>query len=85
MNKQMLKQIVQFNKTVFDNGFKAMKMAQEQGEKMLNTLLDQATWLPEEGKKTITNWVTAYQKGIEDFKSAVDEQYQKVDDFFSKS
>ena len=82
-NKVILKQVVQFNKTVFDNAFKAMNLAQEQGEKMLNALLDQATWLPEEGKKTITDWLKAYKKGMDDFKKALDEQYKKVDDFFA--
>lgn len=84
-NKAMLKQIIQFNKTTFfDNAFKAMKLAQEQGEKMLNTMLDQATWLPAEGKKAITDWLKVYKKGVDDFKSAVDEQYDKVEDFLSK-
>jgi predicted nucleic-acid-binding protein len=84
-NKEMLKQVIHFNKTTFfDNAFKGMKLAQEQGEKMINTMLDQATWLPAEGKKTITDWVKAYNKGVDDFKDAVDEQYRKVEDFLSK-
>lgn len=82
-NKLILKQVVQFNKTAFDNAFKAMKMAHEQGEKMLTALLDQATWIPEEGKKTITEWFRAYKKGVDDFKNTVDEQYKKVDEFFA--
>ena len=81
-NKVILKQIVQFNKTAFDNVFKAMSLAQEQGEKMVNTLLDQATWVPEEGKKTISEWVKAYKNGVDDFKKTVDEQYKKVEQFF---
>ena len=83
-NKQILNQTIKFNKTIFDNAFNAMQMAQTQGEKMLTSLLDQASWLPEEGKKTVADWVKAYQKGCDDFKSAVDEQYKKVEDFFSK-
>jgi len=82
-NKLVLKQIVQFNKTTFDNAFKAMKLAQEQGEKMLSALLDQATWIPEDGKKAITEWVRAYKKGVDDFKNMVDEQYKKVDEFLA--
>jgi hypothetical protein len=82
-NKAILKQVVQFNKTVFDNAFKAMNLAQDQGEKMLNALLDQATWLPEDGRKTIAEWMKTYKKGVDDFKKAVDEQYKKVDDFFA--
>jgi len=83
-NKMILKQMVQFNKTVFDNAFKAMNMAQEQGEKMLNALLEQASWIPEEGKTTIAEWVKAYKKGVNDLKNAMDEQYKKVDEFLEK-
>ena len=68
-NKQILNQMIRFNKTIFDNAFKAMEMAQDQGEKILTSLLDQAAWLPDEGKKTITQWVTSYQKGFAGFRA----------------
>ena len=84
-NKQLIIQVIKFNKTVFDNAFKAMVMAQEQGEKIITTTLDQASWMPEEGKKAVLNWVKAYQKGSETFKSAVDEQYKKVEDYFANT
>jgi len=80
-NKQILKQTIQFNKTAFDNGFTAMMMAQDQCEKMVTTFLDQAAWLPEEGKKVISDWVKAYKKGCEDFKTAMDANYTKVEEF----
>ena len=79
----MLKQMLDFNKTAFDNSFNAMLTIQEQNAKMVNTFLEQATWMPEEGKKLIRNWVGAYKKGYEDFKKAADENYQKVEDFFA--
>ena len=53
----MLKQMLDFNKTAFDNGFNAMLMIQEQNAKMVNTFLEQAAWMPEEGKKLIRDWV----------------------------
>ena len=84
-NKQILNQMIKFNKTIFDNAFKAMQMAQGQGENMITSLLDQASWLPEEGKKTITDWVSSYKKGSETFKATVDDQYKKVEDFLSKT
>ena len=82
-NKQILNQTIQFNKTAFDNGFTAMMMAQEQCEKMLTTFMDQAAWLPEDGKKVIADWVKAYKKGCEDFKAAMDDNYKKVEAFIS--
>jgi hypothetical protein len=79
---QMLKQMLDFNKTAFDNSFKAMLTIGEQNEKMVNTFLTQATWIPEKGKKLIQNWVDAYNKGCQDFKKTADDNYKKVGDFF---
>jgi len=58
-------------------------MLQEQAERAANTLMEQANWLPEDGKKAINEWVKAYKKGREDFKKVVDENFQKVESFFS--
>jgi hypothetical protein len=81
----MFKQMIEFNKTSFDNSFKGMIMLQEQTERMVNTFLEQATWLPEEGKKVIKEWVKAYNKGREEYKKVVDESFERVQDFFSSS
>ena len=82
---QIFKQMIDFNKATFDNSFRAMVMVQEQTEKTVSTILDQATWLPEEGKKAIKEWANACKKGAEDFKKAVDENFKKVEDFFASS
>ena len=79
----LLKQMLAFNKTAYDNSFNAMLTIQEQNSKMVDTFLEQASWMPEEGKKLIRNWVNAYKKGCEDFKKATDENYKKVDEFFA--
>ena len=82
--KDIFKQMIDFNKTAFDNIFNSMVMLQEQAEKMANTLLNQATGVPDEGKKVINEWVKAYKKGREDYKKAVDESFKKVEDFFKE-
>ena len=81
----MVKQMIQFNKATFDNSFHAMIMFQEQNEKMVNMLVGQATWLPEEGKKAINEWVSACQKGCANYKKQVDDAFKKVEEYFTKS
>jgi phage-related tail protein len=81
--KQIARQMIQFNKTAFDSSFSAMTTAYEQNEKMVATFLDQATWLPENGRKAIDDWMQAYKKGCEDLKKMVDDSYQKVEAFFA--
>jgi polyhydroxyalkanoate synthesis regulator phasin len=83
-NTQITKQIVQFNKTAFDNSFDAMTMVYEQNEKMVDTFLSQATWMPEEGKKAIRDWMSAYRTGCSEFKKQVDDNYAKVEAYFEK-
>jgi hypothetical protein len=79
------KQMIEFQKTTFDNTFSAMVMLQEQAERMGKMMLEQATWLPEEGQKAIDEWVDAYRKGRDEFKQAVDDSFDKVVSFFDES
>jgi hypothetical protein len=81
--KQLFKQMIDFNKASFDNGFNAMVLIQDQTERAANALLDQATWLPEEGKKAIQDWVKTYKKGREELKKSVDTSFAKVEEYFS--
>lgn len=83
-NKQIAKQMIQFNKTAFDNSFSAMAMVYQQNEKMVDTFLGQASWMPEEGKKAIKDWITAYNTGCDDFKKLVDDSYAKVEAYFDQ-
>ena len=79
---KIAKQMIDFQKTMFDNTYHAMVLVQEQTERMASTLMDQATWLPAEGRNAIKNWVDAFKKGREDFKKGVDENFKRVEDFF---
>jgi len=83
--KKLFKQMLDFNKSAFENSFNAMVMLQEQAERAGSTILDQATWLPEEGRKAVQDWVEAFKKGREDFKAMVDENYKRVESYFSES
>jgi hypothetical protein len=81
--KQIAKQMVDFNKTAFDNSFEAMSVIQDQAEKMFTATMEQTSFFPAEGKKLINEWINAYKKGREDFKAAADENFKKVETFFS--
>lgn len=83
--KQVFKQMVDFNKVAFNNAFNAMVMVQDQTEAMANTMLNQAAWLPEEGKKALKDWVDAFKKGRETYKQSVDDAFKKVEDYFKAS
>ena len=83
LQNQFFNQMLQLNKTVFDNSFNAMETLRKQNEKTANSLLDQAVWLPEGGKKAINEWMQGYKKGCDDLKKAVDQNYKNVEGFWS--
>jgi hypothetical protein len=80
--KQIAKQMMDFNKTAFDNSFRAMSVLQDQTEQLVASFLEKAPWFPAEGKKAIDEWINSYKKGRADFKATADESYQKVLDYF---
>ena len=81
----ILKQMINFNRTIFDDSFNAMAMIQDQTERIANMSMEQATWIPEERKKFVDEWPKAYRLGCEDFKAAVDENFKKAEDFFCRT
>ncbi len=80
----VLKQMIQFNKSAFDNTFNALEMAREQNARMIGAFLEQAAWMPEESKKTIRQWLDSYKKGCEDLRSMMNESYQRVEQTMEK-
>ena len=80
--KKMLKQMIDLNNAAFNNSFNTMVTLQEQMEKATMALIDQAAWLPEEGKKVVRDWIGAYRDGREKFKASMDENFKKVEEFF---
>ncbi len=81
----MTKQMIDFQKTTFDNTFNAMVLLQEQSERMGRTVLQQASWLPEDGKKAIDEWISGFKKARDEFKNVIDDSYNKMISLFSET
>jgi hypothetical protein len=79
---KIAKQMINFQKTLFENSFNAMVMIQDQTEKMTDTFLERLPWLPQEGRKTVTDSIGFYKKARDDFKKAVDEGFLKLEELF---
>jgi hypothetical protein len=79
---EILKQMISFNKAIFDNAFNAVTVILEQREKMIGMFFEHTPWFPDEGQKIVNEWVKAYKKGRSDFKTAIDENFQKIDEYY---
>jgi hypothetical protein len=75
------KQMMDFQKATFDNAFTAVVMLQDQAERMLHSAMEQAEWLPKEGRAMVDQWVRICKTGRSDFKRIVDDSYDKMTDF----
>ena len=84
-NKKMMKQMIDLHKTSFKNSFSTMALLQKQAEKLMKTLVDHTPGISDEGKKVIDQWTEAYKKGFEDLNKAIDEGYDKVEEFFNSA
>ena len=80
--KQILKQMLEFNQTAFNNTFNAMTALQGQFEQVAKTVLEQATWLPAEGRQAIENYTETYKSACQTFKQKIDDSYKQVEKVF---
>ncbi len=82
-SKQLLNQMLDFNKAAFENSFNTMLILQEQMERMAKTYTDQATGISTEAKSVVNEWTKLYKKGLADFKNMMDQNFEKVEPFLS--
>lgn len=78
------KQMIGFQKTVFDNSFDAMAVVQDQTETMMNNFMGQFPWATEDGKKQITETYSYTRKARDEFKKAVDQGYTQFEKLFDQ-
>lgn len=81
-HKDYVHQMINFNQRLFDSAYDETVKFQDQVEKIGNTLMDKADWLPGESRKMYDNCVQAYKSARSNFKSYVDEGYQQSEKFF---
>ena len=80
---QFAKQMIDFQKTTFDNVYDSMVMLQDHTEKLANTVFEQATWLPEESSRLVTQWIEIFKKSRNDYKLAVDDIFTRIEDLIT--
>lgn len=77
------KQIVTYQRSLFESAFNAMCAVQNQTEQMTETMLQQMNWLPEEAKKSVHDAVAMYKKAREGYKKSVEEGFDRMEEMFT--
>jgi hypothetical protein len=75
---KIFSQMIDYQKIHFDNTFHLMSMLQSQGEQVINMSIEQNPWIPDDGKKICAYWTEAYKKQMNNYKSFVDTNFDKL-------
>jgi len=76
---QLTKKIIDFQKMSFEQWFDAVSLIQNQAEKTMDVMLDQSTWIPEDGRNALRNWTNLCQQERGRFKSYVDKGFSALE------
>lgn len=76
------KQMLKYQKTLFQNSFDAMVMVQDQTETLTNSFMEQLPGTTDETKKAIQSTMDFNKKAREDLKEAMEDWYSKLDNLF---
>lgn len=79
---ELMKLMIDFNKTSFENTFNGIKGMQEQTERMILGAIDKQSNIPEPVKKSIVEWIETMKNAREEFKVTMDKNYEKLREFF---
>jgi polyhydroxyalkanoate synthesis regulator phasin len=81
----MLKQMIEYQKTSFDNIYSMMVSFQDQTEKMVNTFIEQSNMVPDEGKKALNEWVNTCKKARDEYKKTIDQSFKQLESYFQET
>jgi len=80
--KQIMKQMLDFNQRIFNNAFSTLSALQDQTESFIYRFMDKSNFATPESKKIVQQITEAYHKGRSDFKALMDENYRKAYEYF---
>ena len=76
---QIAKQAIDFQKTSFKSWYHAVAMVQDQAAAAVDTIMNQTSLVPEEGREAIKSWINACQEERDRFKSYVEEGFSGLE------
>lgn len=76
------RQMIDFQKTTFDNTYNTIVKIQDQTEKMTLDVLGQMPWVTEEGKKALGESVRMFKNVRDDYRKVVTDGFVKMEELF---
>ena len=79
---KIVQQMIKFQRTLFENSYKAICMIQDQTEQMVSGMWSMFPWLPDESRKVLDQTIRSTKNAREDFKKIVDDGFDKIEETF---
>lgn len=76
---QITKKVIDLQKMSFENWYDALAIAQDQAASTMNLMLNQATWIPDDGRNAVQNWINVCKEERNRFKSYVSKGFSVLE------
>lgn len=76
-------QVLDFQKSTFNNTYNTLLKIQEQSEKIADTFMKDNAAIPAEGRKILDEWRLVFKKGQTEFKKSIDESFNKAETYLN--
>jgi hypothetical protein len=73
------KQVLDYQKGAFSCWYGAMSILQEQAALTVDTVLNQAIWIRDEGRQAVLSWTSAWKDEGDRFKTYVEESFSGLE------
>jgi hypothetical protein len=76
--------LIKLQQSTFDKALKMLSQVQARGDKLVKKHVEDAAWLPAEGKEVIKEWSRTLNDGRAEFQKAVDKSYDLLSTYFQR-
>ncbi len=81
---KITRQMIDFQKALFDNTYTVVAAMQDNSENMVNGILNQFTWVTEEAKRPFNESVTFIKRAREDYRKTIDQGFDNLAELIDK-
>jgi hypothetical protein len=83
--EKLAKQMIDFQKTAFNNTFDIVMAVQDQSEKITRSWCEKSGILPDQSKKMMHDWGNVIKKSFGEYKKAVNKSFDMIETCFDFS
>jgi polyhydroxyalkanoate synthesis regulator phasin len=80
--KDLFKEMIRYMKYMYDLSMKSMQMMFDHADKVMEFIISQGNSSHEESRKYLMDWINNAKKNRDDYIRMMNENFQKMEDYF---